>query len=311
MAIEVGKAELGTQQPSLLATLAPGKRTRLRRLLYEFGPGNGTLLFLPIDQGVEHGPRDFFPNPASKDPEYQYRLAADAGYSALACGYGMASKYYPDYAGQVPLLVKLNSKTEVPPSDEAFSPCHATVEDAVRLGADAVGYTLYVGSPRQDDDFAQIGNVRRECDRYGMPLVVWAYPRGSDIEKKGGRDSFYAIDYAARVAMELGADVVKLNMPKLNPEKDKDSPAPYNEMEVTQQEAIRQVVESAGRCLVVLSGGSKVDDEKLLEQTRLIMEAGGSGVIFGRNVWQREWNEALRIIEQIKETLLKHRTRIP
>jgi fructose-bisphosphate aldolase, class I len=311
MAIEVGKAELGTQQQSLLATLSPGKRTRLRRLLYEFGPGHGTLLFLPIDQGVEHGPRDFFPNPASKDPGYQFRLAAEAGYSALACGYGMASKYYPDYAGQVPLLLKLNSKTEVPPSDEAFSPCHATVEDAVRLGADAIGYTLYVGSPRQDDDFIQIGQVRRDCDRYGMPLVVWAYPRGRDIEKVGGRDSFYAIDYAARVAMELGADIVKLNMPKLNPEKDKDSPAPYNEMEVTQQEAIRQVVQSAGRSLVVLSGGSRVDDEKLLAQTRMIMEAGGSGVIFGRNVWQREWNEALKIIEQIKDTLLKSRTRIP
>jgi class I fructose-bisphosphate aldolase len=311
MAIEVGKAELGTQQQSLLATLSPGKRTRLRRLLYEFGPGHGTLLFLPIDQGVEHGPRDFFPNPASKDPEYQFRLAAEAGYSALACGYGMASKYYPDYAGQVPLLLKLNSKTEVPPSDEAFSPCHATVEDAVRLGADAIGYTLYVGSPRQDDDFIQIGKVRRDCDRYGMPLVVWAYPRGRDIDKKGGRDSFYAVDYAARVAMELGADIVKLNMPKLNPEKDKDSPAPYNEGGFTQEEAIRHVVESAGRSLVVLSGGSKVDDDKLLGQTRMIMEAAGSGVIFGRNVWQREWGDALKIIEQIKETLLKSRTRIP
>jgi class I fructose-bisphosphate aldolase len=311
MAIEVGKAELSTQQQSLLATLSPGKRTRLRRLLYEFGPGNGTLLFLPIDQGVEHGPRDFFPNPASKDPEYQYRLAAEAGYSGIACGYGMASKYYPDYAGQVPLLLKLNSKTEVPPSDEAFSPCHATVEDAVRLGADAIGYTLYVGSPRQDDDFIQIGEVRRDCDRYGMPLVVWAYPRGRDIEKKGGRDSFYAVDYAARVAMEMGADVVKLNMPKFNPEKDKDSPAPYNEMQVTQEEAIRQVVQSAGRSLVILSGGSKVDDEKLLQQSRMIMEAGGSGVIFGRNVWQREWNDALRVIEQIKDTLRKSRTRIP
>jgi class I fructose-bisphosphate aldolase len=311
MAIDVGKAELSTQQQSLLATLSPGKRTRLRRLLYEFGPGHGTLLFLPIDQGVEHGPRDFFPNPASKDPEYQFRLAAEAGYSALACGSGMASKYYPDYAGQVPLLLKLNSKTEVPPSDEAFSPCHATVEDAVRLGADAVGYTLYVGSPKQEEDFIQVGKVRRDCDRFGMPLVIWAYPRGRDIEKVGGRDSFYAIDYAARVAMEMGADVVKLNMPKINPDKDKDSPAPYNEGRFTQEEAIRHCVQSAGRALVVLSGGSKVDDDKLLAQTRLILEAGGSGVIFGRNVWQRDWNDALKIIDQIKATLLKSRTRIP
>jgi fructose-bisphosphate aldolase, class I len=305
--------ELGsvTEQKSLLATISPGKRTRLRRLLFEFGPGNGTLLLLPIDQGIEHGPRDFFPNPASKDPEYQFRLAAEAGYSAIACQIGLATKYYPDYAGQVPLLLKVNAKTDVPPSDEALSTTNASVEDAVRLGADAVGYTLYVGSPRQDDDLHQLKTVREDCDRYGMPLVVWAYPRGSAIEQKGGRDSFYAIDYAARLAMEMGADVVKLNMPKLNPDKDKDSPAPYNEMEVSQEEAIRQVVESAGRSLVVLSGGSKVDDDKLLAQTRFIMEAGGSGVIYGRNVWQREWGQALEIIEQIKEIMLSSVSRIP
>jgi class I fructose-bisphosphate aldolase len=300
-----------TEQKSLLATLSPGKRTRLRRLLFEFGPGNGTLLFLPIDQGIEHGPRDFFPNPASKDPEYQFRLAAEAGYSAIACQIGLAEKYYPDYAGQVPLLLKINAKTDIPPSDEAFSPLNASVEDAVRLGADAVGYTLYVGSPRQDDDLLQLKKVREDCDRYGMPLVVWAYPRGSAVDKKGGQTTFYAVDYAARLAMEMGADIVKLNMPKIDPEKDKLAQAPYNEMEVTQEEAIRQVVESAGRSLVVLSGGSKVDDDKLLEQTRFIMGAGGSGVIYGRNVWQREWNEALEIIEQIKEIMLANASRIP
>ena len=311
MELSTGKIEFGAEQSSLLTTLSPGKRTRLRRLLYDYGPGEGTLLLLPIDQGIEHGPRDFFPNPASKDPEYQFRLAAEAGYSAIACGYGMAIKYYPSYAGQVPLLLKLNSKTDVPPSDEAFSPCNASVEDAVRIGADAVGYTLYVGSPSQSEDFIQLGNIRRDCDQYGMPLVIWAYPRGRDIEKKGGQNSLYAIDYAARVAMEMGADVVKLNMPKLDPDKDSNAPAPYNEMEVTQAEAISHAVESAGRALVVLSGGSKIDDDKLLEQTRMIMEAGGSGVIFGRNVWQREWNEAVRIVDQIKETLIKSRTRIP
>ncbi|MGH2981455.1 MAG: class I fructose-bisphosphate aldolase [Solirubrobacterales bacterium] len=300
-----------TEQKSLLATLAPGKRARLRRLLFEFGPGQGTLMLLPIDQGIEHGPRDFFPNPASKDPEYQFRLAAEAGYSAIACQIGLASKYYPDYAGQVPLILKVNGKTDVPPSDDALSTTNASVEDAVRLGADAVGYTLYVGSPRQDQDLAQLRGVREDCERYGMPLVIWAYPRGRDIEKKGGRDSFYAIDYAARMAMEMGADVVKLNMPKLDPDKDKDAPAPYNEMEIDQAEAIRHCVESAGRSLVVLSGGSRVDDETVLGHTRMIMEAGGSGVIFGRNVWQREWSEALGIIEQIKETLLSSVRRIP
>jgi fructose-bisphosphate aldolase, class I len=300
-----------TEQKSLLAELSPGKRTRLRRLLFEFGPGNGTLMLLPIDQGIEHGPRDFFPNPASKDPDYQFRLAAEAGYSALACQIGMASKYYPDYAGQVPLILKVNGKTDIPSSGQALSPCNASVEDAVRLGADAVGYTLYVGSPRQEEDLAQLRGVREDCDRFGMPLVIWAYPRGEAIDGKGGRDSFYAIDYAARMAMEMGADVVKLNMPKIDPEKDKDAPAPYNELEVDQAEAIRHCVESAGRSLVVLSGGSRVDDETVLLHCREIMEAGGTGVIFGRNVWQREWSDALEIIAQIKETLLSSVRRIP
>ncbi|HEY7150210.1 MAG TPA: hypothetical protein VH391_00870 [Solirubrobacterales bacterium] len=298
-----------TEQKSLLTTLAPGKRARLRRLLFEFGPGQGTLLFLPIDQGIEHGPRDFFPNPASKDPEYQFHLAAEAGYSAIACQIGLATKYYPDYAGQVPLILKVNGKTDIPPSDDALSTTNASVEDAVRLGADAVGYTLYVGSPRQDADLHQLQGVREDCERYGMPLIIWAYPRGTYVEKKGGQKSLYAIDYAARLAMEMGADVVKLNLP--SPDANPDSPAPYNELEVTQEEAVGHVVSSAGRSLVVLSGGSKIDDDQLLDQTRFIMEAGGSGVIYGRNVWQRGHSEALEIIEQIKEIMLSNVTRIP
>lgn len=300
-----------SDQKSLLATLAPGKRARLHRLLYEFGPGNGTLMLLPIDQGIEHGPRDFFPNPASKDPEYQFKLAAEAGYSALACQIGMAEKYYPDYAGEVPLILKVNGKTDIPSSAKAFSSCNATVEDGVRLGADAIGYTLYVGSPRQDEDLAQLRQVRQDCDRFGMPLVVWSYPRGEAIDAKGGANSFYAIDYAARLAMEMGADVVKLNYPKINPDEDRKAQAPYNEMSVTADEAMQACVESAGRSLVVLSGGSKTDDATVLDNTKSVMDAGGSGVIFGRNVWQREWNEALEIIGKIKETLLANVKRTP
>jgi class I fructose-bisphosphate aldolase len=144
-----------------------------------------------------------------------------------------------------------------------------------------------------------------------MPLVIWSYPRGEAVDAKGGANSFYAIDYAARLAMEMGADIVKLNMPKIDSKKDKDTQPPYNEMEVDQAEAIRQCVESAGRALVVLSGGSRTDDETVLGHTREVMQAGGSGVIFGRNVWQREWNEALAIIDQIKATLLANVRRTP
>ncbi len=165
-----------TEQKSLLDVLPPGKKARLHRLLFEFGPGNGTLMLLPIDQGIEHGPRDFFPNPASKDPEYQFRLAAEAGYSAIACQIGFAEKYYPDYAGAVPLILKVNGKTDVPPDDQALSTCNSSVEDAVRLGADAVGYTMYLGSPRQDEDLLQLRRrppglrpLRDAARRLGLP----------------------------------------------------------------------------------------------------------------------------------------------
>ncbi len=152
--------------------LSAGKRGRLYRLLYKYGPGNGRLMILPIDQGLEHGPRDFFVNPESINPEFQLRLALEGGCSAIAFQVGLAEKYLKTFAGKVPLVLKINGKTEIPPDDEAFSPCNATVEDAVRLGADAVGYTSYIGSPRQDEDFIQFGKVRREAERAGMPVIM-------------------------------------------------------------------------------------------------------------------------------------------
>jgi len=135
--------------------LGPGKMTRLKRLLYSHGPGGGTLLVLPIDQGLEHGPIDFFPNPDSLDPQYQYDLAREGNFSAIALHIGLAEKYFHEYAGDVPLILKLNGKTAIPSDAQAFSPLTGTVEDAVRLGAEAVGYTVYVGSPAQDRDFLQ------------------------------------------------------------------------------------------------------------------------------------------------------------
>jgi fructose-bisphosphate aldolase, class I len=278
--------------------LSPGKKTRLKRLLYDHGPGGGTLLVLPIDQGLEHGPVDFFANPESLDPLYQYELARDGKFSAIALHIGLAEKYFHEFAGDVPLILKLNGKTAVPSDAQAFSPLTGTVEDAVRLGADAVGYTVYVGSPAQDRDFLQFLEVRRAAERLGMPVVVWAYPRGEAVAKKGGKESLYAVDYAARVALELGADVVKVNYPVAS-EKDADSPPPYNTLHLSPGEAFRKVVESAGRALVLVSGGEKVDDQDLLGKVRSSMDAGATGIIFGRNMWQRPKAEALRVTREL------------
>ncbi len=286
--------------------LSTGKRTRLHRLLYKYGPGNGTLLLLPIDQGLEHGPRDFFVNPAAKDPEFQLRLAKEGGFSGIVFQIGIAEKYMNKYAGEVPLVLKLNGKTEIPSDKQPISPLLATVEDAVRLGADAVGYTLYVGSPLQAQDFEQWRKVREDADRYGLPTIVWAYPRGEAIDAKGGRDSLYAVDYATRVANELGADIVKVNVPKLDPEKDAAAPAPYNSMRVTREQAVRMVVESAGKTLLLFSGGEMQGEEGVIEKARIGMASGATGLIFGRNVWQRPFNEALELAREIKQMMLDY-----
>ncbi|MGD0588567.1 MAG: fructose-bisphosphate aldolase [Thermoplasmata archaeon] len=278
--------------------LGPGKLTRLKRLLYQHGPGGGTLLILPIDQGLEHGPVDFFSNPDALDPQYQYDLASEGKFSAIALHIGLAEKYFHEYAGDVPLILKLNGKTAIPGDAQAFSPLTGTVEDAVRLGADAVGYTVYVGSPAQDRDFLQFMEVRKGAQRLGMPLIVWAYPRGEAVGKKGGKESLYAIDYAARVAHELGADVVKLNYPVAS-EKDVDSPPPYNTLRLPPSDAFRKVVQSAGRSLVLVSGGEKIDDADLLRKVRSSMDAGATGIIFGRNLWQRPKAEALRLTREL------------
>jgi class I fructose-bisphosphate aldolase len=186
------------------------------------------------------------------------------------------------------------------------SPLTATVEDAVRLGADAVGYTLYVGSPAQDQDILQFNHVRAEAQRLGMPVIVWAYPRGEALQAKGGNNTLYAVDYAARVACELGADVVKLNIPSLDPEKNQLTPEPYRSMRASEAEAIARVVQSAGRALVIFAGGGRVEADTLVHSAEMALAQGATGLIFGRNLWQRPWDEALALAQRLREVIQQH-----
>lgn len=287
-----------------LLSLPHGKRTRLWRLLYGHGPRNGSLLVLPLDQGLEHGPTDFFPNPPAIDPDYQFRLAVEGNFSAIALGAGLAEKYMGTYCGQIPLILKLNGKTNIPSDADATSPLFASVEDAVRLGADAVGYTLYVGSPRQHDEFRQFGKVRQDCERYGMPLVLWSYPRGSAVNARGGANTLYAQDYAARVALELGADIVKLHEPN---DSTADVPPPYNQLQEDAGARCARVVRSAGRTMVLFSGGVKDDDDDaVLRQIELYMQSGASGVMFGRNMWLRPFEQALALVRSVHGIMAKY-----
>jgi class I fructose-bisphosphate aldolase len=293
-----------THRPALDSVgLETGKRARLHRILHQHGLANGTALFLPYDQGLEHGPRDFFANPAAGDPRYILDLAVEGGFNGVVLQIGLATKYYADYAGEVPLVLKLNGKTDIPSDAEALSPLNASVADAVRLGADAVGYTLYVGSPAQNADFEALRQVREDADRAGMPLIVWSYPRGAAIEAKGGKSSFYAVDYAARTASELGADVVKVNFP--DPARRTGVKTAYD-AEFSAQQAIDAVVRSANRTMLLVSGGEKAGDEAMLEKARQSMDAGATGLIWGRNVWQRSHRDSLEFVERIREILVKY-----
>jgi len=295
---------MSVTRPSLSEIgLNAGKKARLHRILFQHGLRNGTAMFLPYDQGFEHGPRDFFVNPKASDPRYIIRLAIEGAFNGIAIQIGLAEKFYWEYAGEIPLILKLNGKTDFPSDANALSPLQATVEDAVRLGADAVGYTLYVGTPAQEADFAQFRVVREDAIRFGMPLIVWSYPRGEAVDSKGGTDSFYAVDYAARVASEVGADVVKVTFP--HPEKRTNVKAEY-EKEFSTQAAMNAVVRSANKTLVLISGGSKDSDEVMFSRGSEAMDAGATGFIFGRNVWQREYDESLRFVGKLREILAAH-----
>jgi class I fructose-bisphosphate aldolase len=274
-------------------------------MMYEHGPRNGKLLILPIDQGMEHGPVDFFTEHDCLNPEYQFRLAVEGGYSGIALHLGLAEKYAYKFAGKIPIVLKINGKTRIPPANEPVSPMTGSVEDAVRIGADAIGYTLYVGSPKQHTDFTQFRRVKEDAERYGMPIIVWAYPRGDAVDAKGGRDSLFAIDYAARVSDELGADVVKLNVPMTNAKNKSKQRPPYDKLDLSTEEMVAKVVKSAGKTLVIFSGGGMATDEEVIERARICIEQGASGLIFGRNLWQRDWDDALKMTKTLKGIISK------
>jgi class I fructose-bisphosphate aldolase len=285
--------------------LSSGKRARLHRIFYgSNGPANGTGIFLPVDQGLEHGPRDFLDNPPAGDTRYLFKLAKEGNFSGIVLQVGQMSKFSWEFAGEVPLIVKLNGKTEIPSDDDAFSPVQCSVEEAIKLGADAVGYTMYTGSPRQDDDFMQFADVRAECERFGIPVIVWAYPRGSAVNEKGGKESLYQVAYAARVAAELGADVAKINFPKAGPSK--GAPKPYDTLDLSGIDAARHAIQFAPRTPILISGGSKEGDDAIIEKARESFEAGAKGLIFGRNMFQRPLGEAVALCERLHELAAKH-----
>jgi class I fructose-bisphosphate aldolase len=224
---------------------------------------DGKAMFLAYDQGLEHGPKDF--DDRNFDPSCVIDIALRHQFTGLILHKGLAEKYHENYSGKVPLIVKVNGKDNIART-QPFSPVVCSVDYAVRLGADAVGYTLYVGSPGESQAMEDFRQVQERARDYGLPVIGWMYPRGEFVPN----DTDPAIvAYAARVGLELGADILKVKY-------------------TGNAASFRRVVQMAGRAKVLCAGGHRTDRQTFLEQTREIMEAGACGVAVGRNIWQSD-----------------------
>ncbi|HVW93167.1 MAG TPA: class I fructose-bisphosphate aldolase [Devosia sp.] len=287
----------GSDNPGTLANLA-------RMLNHGKLAGTGKLVILPVDQGFEHGPaRSFAPNPAGYDPRYHFELAIEAGCNAYAAPLGFLEAGARDFAGEIPLILKLNNGNTLYPDKDPVQAVTGSVEDALRLGCAAVGFTIYPGSAQQYHMFEQISSIAEEAKRNGLAVVIWSYPRGSAISKEGET----AIDiagYAAQIAAQLGAHILKVKLPTAHLEQDAARKV-YEAKQIpidTLAERVRHVVQCAfdGRRIVIFSGGAAVfDDARVLDEIRAIEQGGGFGSIIGRNSFQRSKPEALKLLSDV------------
>jgi fructose-bisphosphate aldolase, class I len=282
----------------------PGTLTNLSRVLGHGAlGGTGKLVILPVDQGVEHGPaRSFGPNPAAYDPRYHFELALEAGCNAYAAPLGFLEAGAREFAGRIPLILKLNNHDVLLEERDPSQAITGSVWDALRLGCVAVGFTIYPGSAHRLQMYEQIRAIAQEAKQHGLAVVIWSYPRGSGLSKEGET----AVDvtaYAAHIAAQLGAHIIKVKLPSAHIEQDAARKV-YEKEAIpvgTPAERVRHVVQSAfnGRRIVIFSGGAANRDEAVFEEVRAIRDGNGFGSIIGRNSFQRRKPEALAFLRTV------------
>src|ERR1700685_1333344 len=269
-----------------------GVKTNLARLMNHGAlAGTGKLVILPVDQGFEHGPaRSFAPNPDAYDPDYHYQLAIDAGCNAYAAPLGFLEAGAEKFAGQIPTILKLNNSDTLAKIKQPCSAITGSVEDALRLGCSAIGFTIYPGSGARNTMYQEIRELILEAKSVGLPTVLWAYPRGAGLSKEGET----AVDvcaYAAMISAQLGAHIIKIKAPKDHIEQPEAKKVfeKYNIPTKTLSDRVRHCVQSAfnGKRIVIFSGGETKGDQEVLDEVKEIAKGGGFGSIMGRNAFQR------------------------
>jgi len=281
----------------------PGVIGNLRRML-EHGrlAGTGKLVILPVDQGFEHGPaRTFGPNPGGYDPRYHAQLAVDAGCNAYAAPLGFIEMIAHEYAGKLPLILKVNNSDSLGGPEGPCSALTSSVEDALRLGCSAIGYTIYPGSSLRNEMYDELRSLIAEARAVGLPTVVWSYPRGS--MSKDGETAVDIVAYAAQIACQLGAHIVKVKPPTSLVEL-KDNKKHYEKLDMTTlDKRIAHILDAcfAGRRIVIFSGGAAKSTDEVLEEIRGIAQGGGFGSIVGRNAFQRPKAESVELLHKIMD----------
>lgn len=281
-----------------------GVRSNLARMLNhgKLG-GTGKFLILPVDQGFEHGPaRSFAANPPAYDPRYHFQLAIDAGCNAYAAPLGFLEAGAAEFAGEIPLILKANNHDVLNEEKDPTLAVTASVKDALRLGCAAIGLTIYPGSTQEKSMYQEAREIGLEARSNGLPLVLWSYPRGSGVSKQG-ETALDVVAYAAQIAAQLGAHMIKVKPPTAFIEQAEAKKA-YEANRVPLEPfsaRVKHVIQSAfdGRRIVIFSGGPKETDESLLSTVRGIHAGGGYGSIIGRNSFQRPKAEAIALLGKV------------
>jgi class I fructose-bisphosphate aldolase len=283
----------------------PGVKGNLARLLMEgkLG-GTGKMIILPVDQGFEHGPaRSFGMNPAAYDPHYHYQMAVDAGLSAYAAPLANLEAGADTFAGQIPTILKMNHANSLMSGTAGKNQAVvASVQDALRLGCAAIGFTIYPGSDMALDMYEEIRELRAEAAACGVATVIWSYPRGEALSKEG-ETAFDVTSYAAHIAAMLGAHIIKVKLPAAHLEQD-EAKKVYDKQKIdgaTMAARVRHIVDAcfAGRRIVVFSGGAAKGEDAVYDDARAIRDGGGNGSIIGRNSFQRPREEALGMLARL------------
>ncbi|TNE62477.1 MAG: class I fructose-bisphosphate aldolase [Alphaproteobacteria bacterium] len=284
----------------------PGTKANLARMLCTGKlAGTGKMVILPVDQGFEHGPaRSFAINTPAYDPHYHYQLAIDAGLNAYASTLGMLEAGADTFAGQIPTILKINSSNSwATTKDQSIN---ASVDDAIRLGCSAIGFTIYPCSEQALDLFEEFQMIAEEAKAKGLAVVLWSYPRGGDLSKDG-ETALDVCAYSAHLAASLGAHVIKVKLPSAHLEQP-EAKKVYESTGVdisTLSARVRHVMQSTfnGRRIVIFSGGATKGADSIYDDARAIYEGGGNGSIIGRNTFQRPREEAIAMLDKIMDIL--------